>query len=137
MIRTQLRRCCTLLLLLTPAVPAAAQRSPEPPPERTVSLLVFGNDPCPRSSDTEIVVCARLPESERYRIPKSLRGRKGELAAESWVNRAHDLEYVSRIGTPNSCSPVGSGGQTGCYEQFLRIAREERRTAKANAATVP
>lgn len=128
--------CCALLLLITAAVPAAAQDKPEPP-ERTVSLLVFGNDPCPRSSDTEIVVCARLPESERYRIPKSLRGKKGEPAAESWVNRAHDLEYVSRIGTPNSCSPVGSGGQTGCYEQFLRIAREERRRARADAATVP
>jgi hypothetical protein len=123
--------------LLFAATPLAAQKAPEPPPERMVSLLVFGNDPCPRSSDREIVVCARLPENERYRIPKRLRGKKAEPPQESWANRAHALEYVSRIGTPNSCSPVGSAGQTGCYQQFLRIAREERRQAKAEAGNVP
>jgi hypothetical protein len=119
-------------LLALAAVPLAAQKVTDAPPERMVSLMVFGNDPCPRSTNDEIVVCARLPENERYRIPQRLRGKKAEPAHESWANRARELEYVSRIGTPNSCSPVGSGGQTGCYQQFLRIAREERRQAKAD-----
>jgi hypothetical protein len=125
-------------------VPAFAQpRTPVPdaaegPPQRMASLIVFGNDPCPRSSGDEIIVCARLPESERYRLPKRFRGkRENAPAVESWSNRVATLESVSRAGTPNSCSPVGSGGQTGCYSQFLRQAREEQRQAKANAAGVP
>ena len=32
-------------------------------------IVVFGTDPCPRSSDSEIVVCRRLPESMRFRLP--------------------------------------------------------------------
>ena len=118
-----------------PAIPP--EGSPEAQREKMSTLLVFGNDPCPRSSDTEIVVCARLPENERYRIPKRLRGKKAEPAQESWANTARQLEYVSRIGTPNSCSPVGSAGQTGCYQQFLRVARDERRQMKAEAGMVP
>ncbi len=43
------------------------------PPEKLSALEVYGDDPCPRSSGDEIVVCARLPESERYRVPKPLR----------------------------------------------------------------
>ena len=124
--------------LLQTAQPApAAEGTPEAQGEKMSTLLVFGNDPCPRSTNDEIVVCARLPENERYRIPKRLRGKKAEPAQESWVNTARQLEYVSRVGTPNSCSPVGSGGQTGCYQQFLRIARDERRQAKADAASIP
>jgi hypothetical protein len=125
------------LLLAFSALPAAAQKTSDAPPERMVSLMVFGDDPCPRSTDNEIVVCARLPENERYRIPKRLRGKKSAPAQESWANTARELEYVSRVGTPNSCSPVGSGGQTGCYQQFLRAAREERRHAKADDGGIP
>ena len=133
----------TLLTLVTfallqgaqPAIPP--EGSPEAQREKMSTLLVFGNDPCPRSSDNEIVVCARLPESERYRIPERLRGKKAEPAQESWANTVRQLEYVSRIGTPNSCSPVGSAGQTGCYQQFLRAARDERRRMKDEAGVVP
>jgi hypothetical protein len=124
-----------LLQSAQPALPP--EGSPEAQREKMSTLIVFGNDPCPRSTNDEIVVCARLPENERYRIPKRLRGKKTEPAQESWANTARQLEYVSRVGTPNSCSPVGSAGQTGCYQQFLRIAREERRQAKDEASNVP
>lgn len=54
------------LPLLFPALPAQAQRS-----ERV--LVIFGNDPCPtNASGDEIIVCARRPESERYRIPQQI-----------------------------------------------------------------
>ena len=36
------------------------------------------------------------------------------------------MEYVGAAGI-NSCSPVGTGGWTGCTQQLLRQAREERR----------
>lgn len=123
-----------LLLPLLFAAPLAAQETSlaEPPPPRISTLVVYGDDPCPRSRDDEIVVCARQPESDRYRIPKELRGKKkkGDIPAQSWVERARTLDMVSRKGLPNSCSPHGSGGQTGCMRQFLEAARLEREAEK-------
>ncbi|WP_156680970.1 hypothetical protein [Sphingomonas profundi] len=110
---------------------------PVDPPEKMSTLIVYGDDPCPQSKGDEIVVCARQPESERYRVPKRFRRAEPGAAGESWTNRAATLEYVGRAGTPNSCSPVGSGGQTGCYTQFLSQAREERRQAAAAGAAIP
>jgi len=123
-----------VLASLLIAAPAAATDLSEPPPARVTALVVFGDDPCPRSKDDEIVVCARQPENERYRIPKELRKKKGQQATESWVARARTLDMVSRQGIPNSCSPNGSGGQTGCFRQFQEAARAEREAAKAAQA---
>ena len=122
-----------LTAFLSP-VPALAD-----PPERIVTVTVFGNDPCPKASGDEIVVCPRLPESDRYRLPKRFRGKKGSDAAagQAWANRVETLETVSRAGTPNSCSPVGSGGFTGCFDKLLADARAERRQKQSDAADVP
>lgn len=113
-------------------VPVQAQKN-----ERVT--VVYGDDECPRGNDEEeIVVCARHPESERFRIPE--RFRKKEIspqnANESWAVRAEALEYIGKTGI-NSCSVVGPGGWTGCYAEMLRIAREERRQAQRERAGVP
>lgn len=108
-----------------PPAPIPEAEGPVQPPMRMSTLLVFGDDPCPTSTPDEIVVCARIPESERYRVPKRLRDARKLPANEPWTNTVRQLEYISRVGTPNSCSPVGSAGQTGCYQQFLRAARDE------------
>jgi hypothetical protein len=109
------------------AAPTVAQ-----PAERITRITVYGRDPCPRaSSGEEIVVCARKPETERYRIPRELRDQPGtDPASQSWANRAESLEYVGRTGI-DSCSTVGPGGFTGCLAQMLAAARAERRQAKA------
>lgn len=99
-----------------PAVPALAQAS-----DRLIT--VFGSDPCPRDT-----ICVRAPESERYRIPKALRGETGAALAERWGDRAQALEYAGRGGI-QSCSPVGPGGASGCYNQLVRQARAEERAA--------
>ena len=68
----------------------------------------------------EVVVCARQPESERYRIPKQFRGRQYNAARDgAWAGTAKVLEYISREGLPDSCSPIGSNGQSGCFRKFL------------------
>ena len=104
----------TAMPLATPAVAA------DEPPTRIATLLVYGDDPCPRSTEDEVVVCARQPESERYRIPKQFRGRQYNAARDgSWAGTARVLEYISREGLPDSCSPIGSNGQTGCFRKFL------------------
>ncbi|HEX6376204.1 MAG TPA: hypothetical protein VFZ91_10840 [Allosphingosinicella sp.] len=108
---------------LAPA-PAGAQE------ERIRRLVIYGADPCPRAaSGDEIVVCARRPETERYRIPEELRDRGTEDDPEStsWAVRAESLEYVGRTGI-QSCSTVGPGGVTGCWNELVRAWRQDRRT---------
>ena len=98
------------------ASPVQAQRT-----ERV--LTIFGTDPCPTSNGEEIVVCRRMPEAERYRIPEELRRTTGR-EAETWGDRAASIEYVGKSGT-NSCSPSGSGGASGCFREMARKACDE------------
>ena len=88
------------------AAPAFAQQNDK-------ALIVYGNDKCPEGT-----VCIRAPESERFRIPQSLRS--GPLAPQDqpWSQRAASINDVSQSGT-GSCSPTGSYGQTGCFRKFL------------------
>jgi hypothetical protein len=121
---------------VTAAAPAAA-RQPVDNDARTISIVVYGNDPCPPGKDDEIVVCAREPESERYRIPKRFRGKKEEPApSNSWANKTRSSEDASRMaaGVPNTCSAVGTGGQSGCYQHFVTQAAQERRQQKDDQA---
>ncbi|HEX8572473.1 MAG TPA: hypothetical protein VF759_06965 [Allosphingosinicella sp.] len=103
-------------------VPASAQS------ERVRRLVVYGADPCPRSaSGDEIVVCARRPETERYRVPKELRDQPDDdPESMSWAARAEALEYVGRTGI-QSCSTVGPGGVSGCWNELVRAWRNDRR----------
>jgi hypothetical protein len=110
-------------VLLACAAPAAAQA---PAPEPKISaMIVYGDDPCPPSTDDTIVVCARKPEGERYRIPEVLRGDPNDPKNQAWAERATALEYAGRSGI-GSCSTVGPGGASGCFNQIVREARAER-----------
>ena len=112
-------------------VPEAAQAQPAAGPAdvRVNQLIIYGDDPCPESTDpNEITVCARLPDSDRFRIPPNLRDNPNDPASNSWANRATELSYVGRTGT-DSCSTVGGGGFTGCFNQLVSQARAERRAA--------
>jgi hypothetical protein len=110
-------------LLLGVAAPAAAQ--PAVDDVRINQLIIYGDDPCPGSTDDEIIVCARKPESDRYRIPENLRRNPNDPANRSWHERAIELSYVGRGGT-QSCSTVGPGGWTGCFDQLAGAWRAER-----------
>jgi hypothetical protein len=108
---------------------AASALLPAPAPaqdEKISRIVVYGRDACPRGSGDEIIVCARRPESERYRIPEALREPSDHPENESWAVRAQSLEYVGRTGI-QSCSTVGPGGVSGCWEQMVRAWREDRR----------
>ena len=93
--------------------------------ERISRIIVYGNDPCPTSDDDTIVVCAKKPEGERYRIPEALRGDPNDPKSQAWASRATALEYAGRSGI-GSCSTVGPGGASGCFNQIVREARAER-----------
>ena len=111
------------------ASPSLAQDpEPEPQARRTINLLVYGEDVCPKAGEGEIVVCGRRPESERYRIPKELRDsgkRGGEM---SWTSRVEDLEAAGRPSMPGSCSTSGSFGQSGCFGQMMQQWFNARRS---------
>jgi hypothetical protein len=112
------------LLPLALAVPslAAAQDAPG---EKVNQLIVYGDDPCPQSAGSEITVCARKSESERYRIPAPLR-ESGDLQKnEAWNNKVLAYETVGSAGI-NSCSPVGAGGWTGCSQKLISNAYAEK-----------
>jgi hypothetical protein len=108
------------------AVPAAAQEQApaQTPSQRISEIIVFGNDPCPRSTDDEVVVCSRVPESYRYRMPEAYRPGGTYQQRQAWANKAKSIERVGRTGI-QSCSPVGPAGYTGCLEQVIHSAREE------------
>jgi hypothetical protein len=106
------------------AVPAAAQ---EDAGDRVNTVIVYGDDECPQSTDDEIVVCARMDENERYRIPKALR-QSSSPENEPWANKVRAYETVGNFGAL-SCSPVGSGGELGCTAKMIEAAYEERRTS--------
>ena len=110
-------------------VPAAAQNG------RISEIIVYGTDPCPRSTDDEVVVCARKPESERFRIPERYRQSGSRQSRESWANKALAFETYGRTGI-NSCSPVGPAGFTGCTQQLINQAFKEREE-QADQGSVP
>ena len=103
--------------------------------QRIAEVIVYGNDPCPRSTEDEVVVCARKPESERYRIPERFRTGGTRQEREAWANKARSIEMVGRTGI-QSCSPVGPAGYTGCLEQMIEQARQEA-NEEASAQTPP
>lgn len=110
--------------ILVTSVPALAQGGTY----RTRTVLVFGDDPCPKSENPdEIIVCARRSEEERFRIPRDLREADRTIRPQDDVPAqraalANPREASVGIG---SCSTVGAGGFTGCT-QGLDIAEGVR-----------
>ena len=111
----------TATLAGSAALPAPAEAQQQ----SIAEIIVYGNDPCPRSTDDEIVVCRRVPETYRYRLPEAYRPGGTRQQTESWANKAKVIETVGATGI-NSCSPVGPGGYTGCLTRVIKEAKEQR-----------
>ena len=116
----------------TQAVPAETGQ----PPKKVRDVSLAAGQSCPKAQGDEIVVCRTLEDP--YRIPKQFR-RPAEIPAknQSWVNRAATMDQVGRVagGLPDTCSPVGTGGQTGCAlqqnQQWAADKRQQRREAES------
>ncbi len=120
------------LSLLACAAPALAQSAPTavtgPDNEKVNLVIVYGDDPCPKATGEELVVCGRKEEKDRYRIPEPLRGDPNAPANQAWGEQYKSLEYVGKSGI-DSCSPSGIGGFTGCFQKLARAAKDEKRQA--------
>jgi hypothetical protein len=76
------------------------------------------------------VVCNRLPEGERYRIPQPLRST--DDAAPTAAARVDAMNAVTNA-TIGTCSASGPGGQTGCQLQEIRNARADGRSGRVRS----
>ncbi len=101
-------------------------------------LVIYGSDKCPTNDNgDEIVVCHRLDEAERFRIPQTLREQPGRPQAnQSWAVRSQDALEAGRTGT-GSCSTVGPGGQTGCFVRQATRARAESSARRQEQTDLP
>jgi hypothetical protein len=105
------------------APPAVAQNQPG---SGMAEVIVYGNDPCPRDADDQIVVCTHRPEGERYRIPQKIRPNGTRQQNESWAQRSQNLKNAGATGI-NSCSAVGPAGYTGCLVKQIQEAKDQRK----------
>ena len=125
MMRARLMIAATLLAAtIGTATPATAQRG--------TPITIFGNDKCPTGSDgSEINICIRAPESDRFRIPETLRETNNPVPAATARIEAMRATDNGTIGT---CSASGPGGMIGCQRAEFAKARAEN---KAKQAAVP
>jgi len=122
MIRRLLPLLAAPLAMAALTAPAAAQDSGG---DKVRMLIVYGDDKVAPPEGDEIVVVARMPEADRYRIPETLRF-SDDPANMAWARRIEKLDMIGAFGTM-SCSPVGAGGFTGCTQQFIDAAYADKR----------
>ena len=103
------------------ALPAAAQ---DEAGDKVKMVIVYGDDAAPEPVANEIVVVARLPEADRFRIPETLRY-SDNPANKSWASRVERLDIVGDFGTL-SCSAAGAGSETGCTQAMIEAAYADR-----------
>lgn len=126
------------LIAALAAFPTLAAAQAGDPPKRIRSVTLQGEERCPPSTDDEVVVCRRVENP--YRIPEELRD-SGPIPAQNqaWTNRVAEMREIDKRagGVPNSCSPIGTAGQTGCSQQALNAWYAEKRAQAAADGRVP
>ena len=114
-----------IMLSLPAVVQAQETATVQAGDEKINQLIIYGDDKCPESAGDEIVVCARMDEADRFRIPSSLRGDPNDPRNQAVSERIKAYEYVGASGTM-SCSPSGAGGFTGCGLKAIDQAYAEK-----------
>jgi hypothetical protein len=122
-----MKRLIPLALAAATAIAAAPAAAQDQAGDKVNTVIVYGDDECPVSEGDTITVCARVDESERYRIPEALR-QSDDPANEAWANKVQSYEVVGDAG-PLSCSTIGLGSELGCTARFIETAYAEKRTA--------
>lgn len=114
-----------LLSMAAPAPTIAQDAEGTEDARRVRGVVIFGNDPCPKGATGEIVVCARRPEEERYRIPPEIRREMEVAAVRTWQRRAREVDSLGRAGI-GSCSTVGPGGSAGCTLEAIQKGMQDQ-----------
>lgn len=111
-----------LLAAAALAAPVAAQDTAG---DKVRMVILYGEDAAPQASSDEILVVARLPENDRFRIPETLRF-SDDPANMAWARRVEKLDLIGQSGTM-SCSTAGAGGFTGCTQQLINAFYADKR----------
>lgn len=111
-------RTAPLLALLIATAPAAAQETADQPSAMEVyrqrTVTVYGDDPCPvAQSPDEVVICARRPEEERYRL-RIVEPEPGERTTQGGAARLNGADSTRLAGGAGTCTTVGPNGPMGC-----------------------
>jgi hypothetical protein len=120
---------------LKPVAPAGDGSQP-----RQRLVTVFGTEPCPKpTSADEVVVCARLPESEVFRIPTPLRqAEKRDSPFEANRNLLLGDASGGAGGSIGSCTAVGAGGMMGgCTQRQVDAWAKDRAGRMGASEEVP
>ncbi len=131
-----------------PASPAPIKSTLKPAPDinadtskpRQRMVTVFGAEPCPKpTSPDEIVVCARLPASEIYRIPPPLRQANNKRISPFQANRNLLLgdSAGGAGGAIGSCTTVGGSGSIGCTRKDIDAWAKDRASRMGASEPVP
>ena len=100
--------------------------------------MIYGNQKCPTDTNgAEIVVCDRRDAQEQYRVPKELRQFQVTPQNESWAKRAVGVEETGGATGIGSCTAVGPGGSTGCFNKQARAAKAQNQEDRRNAPVIP
>lgn len=119
------------------AVAAQAQSLSSVDADGIRRMIVYGTDPCPPTRGDEIVICARRPDRDRYRVPERFREPDALTGdSEAWGYHAEQIEMVGAGGIA-SCSPVGPGGVTGCTQQLIQQSAAQRRRKSSDEEAFP
>lgn len=135
----------TTTVIGAPSEPVKSTLKPAPGPgdgtrPRQRLVTVFGTEECPKpSSPDEVVVCARLPDSEVYRIPKQLRAANDKRVSPFQANRSLLLGDASggAGGSIGSCSVIGGGGMIGCTGKDVDAWAQDRASRMGTVEEVP
>lgn len=102
-------------------------------------LVLYGNQRCPTdTAGNEVVVCQRRDAAEQFRVPKELRDFQVTPENQAWAAKAQGtLAAGDGVSTIGSCSVVGPGGQSGCFNQSVRANRTENAQRKVEASRAP
>ncbi len=111
-------RIAPLLALMFATTPVAAQEMADKPSAMEIyrqrTVTVYGNDPCPvAQSPDEVVVCARRPEEERYRL-RTVEPVPGQRTEQGGAARVNGADSTRLAGGSGSCTTVGPNGPAGC-----------------------
>ena len=132
MIRNLLLVAIAAAPLALATIAQAQERTEGTPPQRIRNVQLLTGEKCPASTSDEIVVCGNA-DTNQYRIPSKLRPPSVNPANRSWASRAEAVMDDNRRVLPGSCSPIGSGGQTGCAQQATERWAAEKRAAQSSS----
>jgi hypothetical protein len=104
----------------------SAARAMESYRERVV--VVYGKEACPRPTrPDEVIVCARRPAEDQFRIPPALRTEPGEGETDAAERRA---AIVAPTGVASGCNETGPNPGPGCMTQAWSQGPRLRDTAR-------